>query len=131
MSTAKQFRFAYFTPNYDLTVKFFRDGLRLPLIDDWDRGPDDKGSVFSAAAGMIEVLKRPDEGTPSHMLDARPPQGAFMVIEVENAEEKYRQAIESNLPIVQKLEDRPWGHRNFCVTEPGGLVLYLFQQIHS
>lgn len=131
MSTEKQFRFAYFTPKYDETVRFYRDGLKLALIDEWDRGPDDKGSVFAAASGMIEVLMRPSEAVPSHMLDARTPQGAFMVIEVENVDEKFRKAIESNLPIAQELKDQPWGHRNFCVTEPGGLVLYLYQEIRA
>jgi catechol 2,3-dioxygenase-like lactoylglutathione lyase family enzyme len=129
MSAQHEFRFAYFTSDYDATVRFYRDGLELPLINDWDRGPGDKGSVFGAAAGLIEVLARPDEGKTSHMLDERPPQGAFMVIEVENVEEDYRRAVKKDLPIAKSLKDQPWGHRNFCLTEPGGLVLYFYQAI--
>lgn len=129
MSNGKEFRFAYFTSRYDETVCFYRDGLKLSLINHWDRGPDDKGSVFAAAAGSIEVLARPNKGTVSHMLDDRAPQGAFMVIEVENVEEKYKRAVRHHLPIAQVLMDQPWGHRNFCVTEPNGLVLYFFQEI--
>lgn len=129
MSAQNEFRFAYFTPHYDATVCFYRDGLELPLINDWDRGPDDKGSVFGAAAGLIEVLARPNEDKATHMPDGRPPQGAFMVIEVENVEENYRRALKHDLPIAQELKDQPWGHRNFCLTEPGGLVLYFYQEI--
>ena len=28
-----QFRFAYFTPDYESTVAFYRDGLALPVIE--------------------------------------------------------------------------------------------------
>jgi len=129
MSTKKEFRFAYFTPNYDATVCFYRDGLELPLINDWDRGPDDRGSVFAASSGLIEVLARPKPGETSHMLDERPPQGAFMVIEVDNVDADYRRALSKNLPIAQELKDQPWAHRNFCLTEPNGLILYFYQAI--
>ncbi len=29
--SAGQFRFAYFTPDYDSTVAFYRDGLEFPV----------------------------------------------------------------------------------------------------
>jgi len=51
-----QFRFAYFTPHYESTVAFYRDGLDLPVIETWDRNPDDRGTLFGAASGVIEVL---------------------------------------------------------------------------
>jgi catechol 2,3-dioxygenase-like lactoylglutathione lyase family enzyme len=28
-----QFRFSYFTPDYDATVAFYRDGLGLPVVE--------------------------------------------------------------------------------------------------
>ncbi len=45
MNAKGEFRVAYFTPDYDATVRFYRDGLGLPLVNDWDRGPDDR-AVF-------------------------------------------------------------------------------------
>ena len=129
MSTKNEFRFAYFTPQCDATVAFYRDGLELPLINSRDRGADDKGSVFAAASGLIEVLARPAEGKSSHLFDARPPQGAFMVIEIDNTEDVYARACAKGLPIAQELKDQPWRHRNFCLTEPNGLVLYFYEVI--
>ena len=121
-----QFRFAYFTPDFESTVAFYRDDLELPVVGSWDRGPDDRGALFGAASGIIEVLARPQSGVSSHLFDDRPPQGAFMVIEVADVEELHRKALDKNLPIQQELKNQSWGHRSFCLREPNGLTLYVF-----
>jgi catechol 2,3-dioxygenase-like lactoylglutathione lyase family enzyme len=77
--TSGQFRFAYFTPLYDVTVAFYRVGLDLPVIEAWDRSPEDRWTLFVAASGLVEVLVLPQSGQSDHLFDERPPQGAFMV----------------------------------------------------
>ena len=124
-----QFRFGYFTPIYEATVAFYRHGLEWPILESWDRSPDDRGTLVGAAAGIIEVLAFPPSGVSDHLWDARPPQGAFMVIEVDQLEARYRRAVEKALPITQSLTDQAWGHRSFCVREPNGLTLYLFREV--
>jgi catechol 2,3-dioxygenase-like lactoylglutathione lyase family enzyme len=126
-----QFRFSYFTPDYDSTVAFYREGLDLPVLESWDRDADDRGILFAAASGIVEVLVRPSSGSPAHFWDDRPPQGAFMVIEVDDVEQTYRRAVLKGLPIQQHLMDQTWGHRGFCVREPNGLTLYFFTEIKS
>ena len=121
----RQFRFAYFTRRYGETVAFYRDGLGMPVSHAWDRSPDDRGTLIDAASGLIEVLALP-EGESDHLFDARPPQGAFMVVEVEDVDNAFRRAVENQLPIQQDLKDQTWGHRSFCLREPNGLTLYLF-----
>jgi len=123
-----QFRFCYFTPKYEETVAFYREGLELPLIESWDRHPDDRGSLFKAADGVIEVVVKP-QGPSDHLWDDRPPQGACMVIEVDDVDGQYRRAAAKKLPVVQPLTDQSWGHRSFCVREPNGLTLYLFSEL--
>ena len=118
-----QFRFAYFTPIYDETVAFYRDGLNMPIIHSWARSRDDRGTLIAAASGLIEVLAQP-ESRAEHLFDARSPQGAFMVIEVEEADQVYERVVSNGLPIQQKLGNQSWGHRSFCVREPNGLALY-------
>jgi catechol 2,3-dioxygenase-like lactoylglutathione lyase family enzyme len=124
-----EFRFAYFTANFDATVSFYRDGLELPLVGSWDRGPDDRGALFGAASGIIEVLARPRSGFSSQLWDVRPPQGAFMVIEVADVDELHRRALDRNLPIQQEPKLQSWGHRSFCLREPNGLTLYFFTPV--
>ncbi len=123
-----QFRFAYFTPDYESTVAFYQDGLELPVIESWDRNSDDRGTLFGAASGIIEVLTLPKSGEASHLWDDRPPQGTFMVIEVDDLEERYRRAVEKGLPIRQELTNQDWGHKSFCVRDPNGLTLYFFRE---
>jgi catechol 2,3-dioxygenase-like lactoylglutathione lyase family enzyme len=129
--SAGQFRFAYFTPHYEATVAFYQDGMALPIIETWDRHPDDRGTLFGAASGMIEVLAFPSSGTSSHLWNERPPQGAFMVIEVDEVEARYQRVVDKGLPITQGLTDQDWGHRSFCVRDPNGLTLYFFRAIGS
>lgn len=131
MKRNAQFRFAYFTPKYEETLDFYRDGLELKVISAWDRTPDDRGTVFEAASGMIEVLALPGSGEAEHLWDKRPPQGAFMVIEVENVKSLYQRAVERGLPIQEALKDQPWGHRGFCVRDPNGLTIYFFSEMEN
>ncbi len=124
-----QFRFSYFAPNYDTTVSFYRDDLELPVVESWDRSTDDRGTLFAAASGIIEVVLRPDNPASFHGWDDRPPQGAFMVIEVPDVEHAYRRATERHLSIREELTTQPWGHRSFCLREPNGLVIYVFSEL--
>ncbi len=123
-----QFRFCYFTAKYEETVAFYRDGLEFPLLESWDRNPDDRGSLFGAASGIVEVVSKPT-GPTSHLWDDRPPQGAMIVVEVAHVDAAYRRAAARKLPVTQPPTDQSWGHRNFCLTEPNGLTIYLFSEL--
>jgi catechol 2,3-dioxygenase-like lactoylglutathione lyase family enzyme len=123
----REFRFAYFTPAYDETVGFYRDRLGMPVLHSWDRSQDDRGTLISAASGLIEVLALP-QGEAEHLFDRRSPQGAFMVIELDRLDEMYERALQNGLPIQQELGNQSWGHRSFCIREPNGLTLYFFSK---
>lgn len=121
-----EFRFTYFTPDYDETVAFYRDGLGFPIVGSWDRDAEDRGTLFGAASGLVEVLMRPSTDDAEALFDPRPPQGVFMVIEVDDVEDAYRQALGNGIPIQKELGRQSWGHLSFCVQEPNGLTLYFF-----
>ena len=123
------FRFSYLTPDYDATVAFYREGLDLPMLESWDRDDDDRGALFAAASGAIEVLARPKTGDAFNFLGDRPAHGVFMVIEVDDVEQAYRKVIEKGLTVPQHLTTQAWGHRSFCVCDPNGLTLYFFTAI--
>jgi len=124
-----QFRFSYFTRDYAATISFYRDDLELPVVESWDRSPDDRGTLFAAASGIIEVVFRSDDPVSFHGWDDRPPQGAFMAIEVPDVERTYRRATERRLSIREEMTTQAWGHRSFCVREPNGLILYVFSEV--
>jgi uncharacterized glyoxalase superfamily protein PhnB len=127
--TIGTFRFAYFTPEYETTVSFYRDTMQFPIAESWNRNDNDKGTLVQAGSGLIEVLARPNGGDSDHFFDERPPQGAFMVVQVEDAQGAFLRAKQNGAPIKQPLIEQSWGHRSFCVREPNGLVLYCYEDI--
>lgn len=123
-----QFRFAFFTPEYQATITFLRDDLEFEIQCAWDRSPDDRGTLFHAASGLIEVLALPGDRKAEHVFDDRPAQGAFIVIEVDDLDARYKRVVEKGIALQQDLKSQSWGHRSFCVREPNGLTLYFFSR---
>jgi uncharacterized glyoxalase superfamily protein PhnB len=124
-----QFRCAFFAQDYESTLVFYRDELELPVIESWDRGRNDRGTLFRAASGVVEILAFPQEKEEGSPWDYRNPSGVWMVIEVEHVEELYRRALERNLPLKEALKTQVWGHRSFIVSDPNGLAIYFFSPV--
>lgn len=52
--------------------------------------------------------------------------GVVVSIPTRNADEKAVELKERRLPIVNDLEDKPWGWRSFHVEDPNGVILDFF-----
>jgi catechol 2,3-dioxygenase-like lactoylglutathione lyase family enzyme len=114
---------------YDDTCNFYRNKLGLNLEHSWDRNEHDKGSLFKAGVGLIEVMHRPEDEEYRYAgIDYRIPQGIFMCIQVWNIDELFKKYKSRNIPFKQEIFDQTWGHRSFSVLEPNGLVLFFFQE---
>ena len=124
-----EFRCAFFARDYERTLAFYRDGLELPVIEAWNHGPDDQGTLFSAASGLIEVLKLPQRQEPDSVWDYRAPQGVWVVIETDDVKAWYGRALQKGLPIKEKLTDQEWGHRSFRLVDLDGIEVYVFSKI--
>lgn len=55
--------------------------------------------------------------------------GAFLNIEVENADDAYSRLTQGGLVPVIPIEDHPWGDRGFGVLDPSGIVVYCYHTI--
>lgn len=129
MDRSGAFRFAYFTHKYQETFDFYESKLGLVLDHAWDRGDNDKGALFKAEAGLIEILLHPDgEAHRSAGLDYRSPQGVFVCIQTWEIDRKYDTYKLMGLRFKQELTEQPWGHRSFSLIEPNGLILFFFQE---
>lgn len=123
------FRFTYFTDKYEETCSFYKDKLGFSLEHAWDRNEQDKGALFKAGSGLIEVLLYPTED--DHInegLDYRSPQGVFMCIQVWDVDVLFRTCKLAGVQFKQDLTDQPWGHRSFSILEPNGLVIFFFEE---
>ena len=123
---AGEFRFVYLTPVYDETVAFLRDALDFPVVNSWDRAGDHRGTVFSAAAGLIEVLENAGQRRgASHTASG----GPFAAIEVDDVEALHARVAAKGVSIHYSLEDKAWGHRGFSVLDPNGVEFAFFSRI--
>lgn len=115
-----EFRFIFRARDYETSLAFYRDGLELPIVSSWDRGPAEKGTLFQAGSGIIEVLALAPGA------EYVPLQGGELAYEVEDVDEWHRRTHDKGLPIRGELADKPWGHRTFSLTDPDGMKVILF-----
>lgn len=131
MKVLGEFRFAYFTEKYEETCAFYANKLELELLFSWERNESDKGSVFKAGNGRIEILHLP-ENSEEHTnagLDYRTPQGTFMVLEVEDVDKIYESFLAKALNFKQHVTDQSWGHRSFSIVDPNDIVLFMYEHV--
>ncbi len=124
-----EFRAAWFARDYEASVAFYRSGLELAVVEDWDRGPDDRGTIFEAGDGRIEILARPAQPDPGSAWDHRPPRGVTLVIERDDVEELFVRVEASGLAFNERLTTQPWGHLSFTVSDPDDVGIYVFRSV--
>ena len=118
-----QFRFLFTPRDYDAARAFYRNGLQLPIDHEWDYGGGDKGIVFLAGGGMVELLGLfPGQ-------EYVKPQGVGMVVQVENADRAHELALQRGLPVLEGPVTQPWGHRTVRLQDPDGVVVTLFEVV--
>lgn len=124
-----EFRCIFHAKDYDGTVAFYRDGLDLPIVDEWDNGPDDQGTVFSAASGRIEILRLPGNQDPDAVWDYSKPQGVTVAIETDDVHAWYKRSVDRGLSVRQGLTVQTYGHRTFfLLNDPNGVTLYIMSK---
>jgi len=120
-----QFRFFFNPKIFEISDAFYRIGLELPLDHDWNFGPGDRGSVFHAGGGLIEILEL------TQGVSYVKPQGITMMIQVEDVDDWYLHAKERHLTILQEPTSFPWGHRVLRLEDPDGIAISLFTVLSS
>jgi len=125
---ANQFRCAYATDEYQATIAFYRDGLRLEIVESWDRSDTDKGTLFKVASGIIEVVLLSSDESHGEWESHRP-QGFTIVIETDDVDALYERLLSREINITEGLKNQKWGHRSFRVSDPNGVSLYFYCEI--
>lgn len=119
----REFRIILRAMDYEKSVDFYNSALELRVLNSWDRGPAERGTIFQAAAGMIEVLATPPGA------EYTPPGPIEIAYEVEDVDAWYRHVQEKGIPIRGEIADKPWGHRSFSLTDPDGVKVIVYSII--
>ena len=118
-----QFRVVFTARDFEASKSFYQDGLGLEVDHEWDYGPDDRGIVFKAASGMIEIFPLAPGA------DYTAPRGLSLLIQVSDVDKMFEEALSGSMPVLAAPQDYPWGHRVLRLTDPDGIVVSLFTPI--
>ncbi len=121
MENSLEFRFSFHTRLYKETVAFYKDRLQFPVVKTWNRGFNDSGYLFQAASGLIVVLQ-------SATMQVEPLKDAVLLIQVEDLDGYYAGLTERGVPVVQEIRKREWGHRDFKIVDPNGLIFGFYSE---
>lgn len=116
-----EFRFSFFTQKYKESIAFYKDILKLPIVNSWSRGFNDSGYLFKAASGHIVVLQ-------SATKQVEPLMDAVLLIEVEDLDKQYDFCREQGVEIIQEIQKRDWGDKDFKVVDPNRLILGFYSK---
>ena len=116
-----EFRFSFFTQKFKETIAFYKDILQLPVVRNWNRGFNDSGYLFKAASGHIVVLQ-------SATKQVEPLMDAVLLIQVEDLDKQYQFCKDQGIEVVQDIQKREWGDRDFKIIDPNRLVLGFYSR---
>ncbi len=118
---AHAFRVIFRASDYEASVAFYRDTLGLQVARAWDRGPTQKGTIFEAGTGFIEVLSM-DE---TH----EPPQGIELYVSVDDVDVFAEALRDQGISLYSEPADKPWGHRTVSVLDPDSVRVIAYSAI--
>ena len=128
----RELRLAVTVVDYDAAVRFYRDVLGLPVIQEWDE-PSGSGAILDAGHATLELLSvdqtalvdRVEVGVEG----VSPP--IRLALEVADSEATARQLVEAGAEQLADATTTPWRHRNVRLSAPGPLQLTLFSVLDS
>ncbi len=107
---------------------FYRDGLGMVIIEQWDRSRTDRGAVLAPAGDVrnatIEVLTLGDLAE-----RGASPANVVVTLFVDDVRAALREVRAAGVPIARGLEDTSWGHRSFGVDDPDGLRIWIVEEL--
>jgi catechol 2,3-dioxygenase-like lactoylglutathione lyase family enzyme len=119
----KEFCFIFRAKDYEKTVDFYRNQLECPVIQDWDRGPTQKGTVIHLGGMKVEMLAATPDKEP---IQAK---GFELSIEVDDVNTFYQFVKGKGIAIFGEIADKPWGQRAFSVKDPNGIKIIFYTDL--
>jgi catechol 2,3-dioxygenase-like lactoylglutathione lyase family enzyme len=128
----RELRLAVTVEDYEAAVRFYRDVLGLPVIEEWD-APSGSGAILDAGHATLELLSVDQTALVDRVEVGRegvsPP--IRLALEVADSEATARQLVEAGAEQLADVTTTPWRHRNVRLNAPGPLQLTLFSVLDS
>ena len=126
-SPVRELRLAVTVENYVDAVRFYRDVLGLPVIQEWAE-PTGSGAILDAGHATLELLSV-DQTALVDLVEVgaegvSPP--IRLALEVVDSEATAQRLVEAGAEQLADAVTTPWRHRNVRLNAPGPLQLTLF-----
>jgi lactoylglutathione lyase len=123
----RELRLAVTVEDYKGAVRFYRDVLGLPVIEEWDE-PAGSGSILDAGHATLELLSVDQTALVDRVEvgeeGVSPP--IRLALEVVDSEATAQRLVQAGAEQLADAVTTPWQHRNVRLNAPGPLQLTLF-----
>jgi NAD(P)-dependent dehydrogenase (short-subunit alcohol dehydrogenase family) len=117
--------------HFDEAVRFYRDGLNLPIEGGWD-DPNGRGTVFVAGQATIEVIDTPQaERLEAVEAIGETPSQIRLAFRVNDLDQTSDQITAIGAEAVREPIVTTWGHRSQRFNSPGSIALTLFRDTEA
>jgi catechol 2,3-dioxygenase-like lactoylglutathione lyase family enzyme len=120
LTKVQEFRLKLYVKDFDKSKEFYQQLLGYPVVNEWDRGEEDKGVMFNTGSAIIELLT-PEDGYV-------PLQGTGISLEVVDVKALWNN-IKTQVEIVFELRNNEWGDTSFAIKDPDGYKITFFTKI--
>jgi len=125
-SPVRELRLAYTVEDYDEAVRFYRDALGLPVIEEWDQ-PTGRGAILDAGRATLELLSVEQSDLVDRVEVGEVVSGPVrLALEVEDSEETAGALASAGAQKIGGPVITPWSHKNVRLRAPDGMQLTLF-----
>jgi lactoylglutathione lyase len=121
-----ELRVAVTVEDYPEALRFYRDALGLPVVDEWE-GPDGSGAVLAAGRATLELLSKPQAELVDRIeVGERVAGPVRLALEVEDSAATAETLAGAGAELIGGPIVTPWSHRNVRLRAPDGMQLTLF-----
>jgi lactoylglutathione lyase len=126
-SPVHELRVALTVENYEEALRFYRDALGLPLVEEWDEASGGSGAVLDAGRATLEVLSRSQAELVDQVeVGERVAGPVRLALEVDDSAATAETLAAAGAELLGGPAMTPWSHRNVRLRAPDGMQLTLF-----
>jgi lactoylglutathione lyase len=124
-----ELRVAVTVDDYQEALRFYRDALGLPVLEEWD-GADGAGAVLDAGRATLELLSTSQAELVDRVEVGRRVAGPVrLALEVDDSAATADTLAAAGAELIGGPVVTPWSHRNVRLRAPDGMQLTLFTNV--
>jgi lactoylglutathione lyase len=121
-----ELRVAVTVDDYQEALRFYRDALGLPVLEEWD-GVDGAGAVLDAGRATLELLSTSQAELVDRVEVGQRVAGPVrLALEVDDSAATGEALAAAGAELIGGPVVTPWSHRNVRLRAPDGMQLTLF-----